>query len=81
MDAVLGDIQIADPDLADITPRSVGKQEKKSKDKKEKKEKEGKEEKKEKKEKKDKKRKHSDVNGTVEVVVCNLGWSGAARCL
>jgi nucleolar protein 56 len=61
MDAVLGDIQIADPDVADITPRSVGKQEKKSKDKKEKKDKEGKEL------KKDKKRKHSDVNGAVEV--------------
>jgi nucleolar protein 56 len=57
MDAVLGDIQIADV-AADETPK------KKSKDKKEKKEKKDKEGKEH---KKDKKRKHSDVNGGVEV--------------
>lgn len=59
MDAVLGDINIADPtadaDMADITPRAVQKQEKKSKDKKEKS--------KDKEHKKDKKRRHSEVNG------------------
>jgi nucleolar protein 56 len=60
MDAVLGDINIADPtadaDMADITPRAVQKQEKKSKDKK-------KEKSKDKEHKKDKKRRHSEVNG------------------
>jgi nucleolar protein 56 len=63
MDTVLGDINVtdptADPDMADITPRAVQKQEKKSKDK---------GEKKEKKDKKDKKRRHSEVNGDEEVV-------------
>jgi nucleolar protein 56 len=62
MDAVLGDINIADPsadaDMEDIAPSSVAKQEKKSKDKK--KEKSG-----DKEGKKDKKRRHSEaVNGT-----------------
>ncbi|PSS09032.1 hypothetical protein M430DRAFT_109154 [Amorphotheca resinae ATCC 22711] len=62
MDAVLGDINVAEPDgdvdMADITP----KKEKKSKDKKDKKEKKEKSKDKEEKEhKKDKKRKHSDV--------------------
>jgi nucleolar protein 56 len=61
MDKVLGDINVtdptADPDMADITPRAVQKQEKKSKDKGEKKEKD----------KKDKKRRHSEVNGSEEV--------------
>lgn len=65
MDKVLGDINVtdptADPDMADITPRAVQKQEKKSKDKGEKKEK------KDKKDKKDKKRRHSEVNGDEEV--------------
>ncbi|KAG0647052.1 Ribosome biosynthesis sik1 [Hyphodiscus hymeniophilus] len=64
MDAVLGDINIADPtadaDMEDIAPSSVPKQEKKSKDKKkEKKDKEG---------KKDKKRRHSEANGVEEEV-------------
>ena len=62
MDKVLGDIHVsdplADPDMADITPRAVQKQEKKSKDK---------GEKEEKKDKKDKKRRHSEVNGDEEV--------------
>lgn len=65
MDAVLGDINIADPSAdADIVPRAVQKQEKKekSKDKKEKKEKS-----KVKEEKKDKKRRHSEVNGDAEL--------------
>ncbi|CZT42663.1 probable SIK1-involved in pre-rRNA processing [Rhynchosporium secalis] len=57
MDAVLGDIKIADPtadpDMADITPRATQKQEKKSKDKKEKS--------KDKDSKKDKKRRHSEA--------------------
>jgi nucleolar protein 56 len=69
MDAVLGDINIADPtagaEMADIAPRSVSKQEKKLNDKK--KEKKDKEDKEEKKEKKEKKRRHSDVNGDKEV--------------
>jgi nucleolar protein 56 len=47
MDSILGDINVADPtagedsdqEMADLAPRSVGKQEKKKKDKKEKKEK------------------------------------------
>lgn len=56
MDAVLGDIKIADPtvdaDMADIVPSSATKQEKKSKEKKDK--------------SKDKKRRHSEVNGDVE---------------
>jgi len=60
MDAVLGDINIAEPtadaDMADITPRAVQKQEKKSKDRK-------KEKSKDKEHKKDKKRRHSEVNG------------------
>jgi nucleolar protein 56 len=60
MDAVLGDINIADPtadaDMEDIAPSSVAKQEKKSKDKK--KDKEG---------KTDKKRRHSEVNGDEEI--------------
>jgi len=65
MDAVLGDIHIADPtsddvDMADITPRAIQKQEKKSKDKKEKKEKS--------KDKSEKKRRHSEVNGDGEAV-------------
>lgn len=64
MDAVLGDINIADPtadpDMADIAPSSVAKQGKKSKDKK-------KEKSKDKEQKKDKKRRHSEaVNGTEE---------------
>lgn len=66
MDAVLGDINIADPsadaDMADIAPRAIQKQEKKSKDKKEKKEKS-----KDKEDKKDKKRRHSEVNGDAEL--------------
>jgi len=66
MDAVLGDINIADPtadaDMEDIAPSSVAKQEKKLKDKKEKKDKEGK------KDKKDKKRRHSEVNGDQELL-------------
>lgn len=61
MDAVLGDIKIADPsadpEMADITPRAVQKQEKKEKKEKSK-DKEG---------KKDKKRRHSEVNGDEEV--------------
>merc|ERR1712093_842711 len=56
MDAVLGDIKVADPtadaDMADIAPRAIQKQEKKSKDKKEKS--------KDKELKKDKKRRHSE---------------------
>jgi len=66
MDAVLGDINIADPsadaDMADITPQAVQKQEKKVKDKKEKQAKS-----KDKEEKKDKKRRHSEVNGDTEL--------------
>jgi len=66
MDAVLGDINIADPtadtDMADITPRAVQKQEKKSMDKKEKKAKS-----KDKEHKRDKKRRHSEVNGDADV--------------
>ncbi|RDW67984.1 putative SIK1 [Coleophoma cylindrospora] len=57
MDAVLGDINIAEPEddveMADAAPK-----EKKSKDKKEKKDKDS---------KKDKKRRHSEVNGDAEV--------------
>ncbi|KAK0113762.1 snoRNP complex protein nop56 [Cadophora gregata f. sp. sojae] len=57
MDAVLGDIKVADPtadaDMADITPRAIQKQEKKSKEKKEKS--------KDKDSKKDKKRRHSEA--------------------
>ncbi|EHL01320.1 putative Nucleolar protein 56 [Glarea lozoyensis 74030] len=68
MDAVLGDINIADPtadtEMADVAPRAVGKQEKKAKDKKEKKEKS--KDKDAKKDKKDKKRRHSEVNGDQE---------------
>ncbi|TGO47044.1 hypothetical protein BCON_0296g00030 [Botryotinia convoluta] len=68
MDAVLGDINVEDPnaedtEMADIAPTSVSKQEKKSKDKKEKKEKKDKSEKSE---KKDKKRRHSEANGEEE---------------
>jgi len=66
MDAVLGDINIADPavdaDMADITPRAAQKQEKRFKDKKEKKEKS-----KDKEHKKDKKRRHSEANGDTDV--------------
>ncbi|KAL3426278.1 Nucleolar protein 56 [Phlyctema vagabunda] len=51
MDAVLGDINIEDPEMADIAPRAVQKQEKKSKDKKD---------------KKDKKRRHSEVAADAE---------------
>ena len=57
MDQVLGDINIVDPDMADIAPRAVQKQEKKSKEEKEK----------SKKDKKDKKRRHSEVNGNEDV--------------
>ncbi|KAG9244326.1 pre-rRNA processing nucleolar protein-like protein Sik1 [Calycina marina] len=67
MDAVLGDINIADPtaedDMEDIAPSSVPKREKKSKDKKEKKEKKEKDG-----SSKDKKRRHSEVNGDAEAV-------------
>jgi len=68
MDAVLGDLQIADPtdedfDMADIAPRAIQKQEEKSKGKKDKKEKS-----KDKEGKKDKKRRRSEVNGDAEVV-------------
>ncbi|KAH7382871.1 pre-rRNA processing nucleolar protein-like protein Sik1 [Cadophora sp. MPI-SDFR-AT-0126] len=62
MDAVLGDIKVADPtadaDMADIAPRAIQKQEKKSKDKKEKS--------KDKESKKDKKRRHSEAAGDEE---------------
>merc|ERR1712144_165708 len=55
MDAVLGDIKVADPtadaDMADIAPRAIQKQEKKSKDKES---------------KKDKKRRHSEAAGDEE---------------
>lgn len=69
MDAVLGDINIADPsandvDMADITPGVVQGQEKMSKDKKDKKGKS--KDKEDKKGKKDKKRRHSEVNGNAE---------------
>lgn len=61
MDSILGDLAV-DPEMADITPRAVQKQEKKSKDKKSK----DKSEKKDKEDKKEKKRKHND-DGDVEV--------------
>lgn len=64
MNAVLGDLNVADPtadpEMADITPRAVQKQEKKEK-------KEKKEKSKDKEGKKDKKRRHSEVNGDEEV--------------
>ncbi|EKD14996.1 uncharacterized protein L3040_003807 [Drepanopeziza brunnea f. sp. 'multigermtubi'] len=65
MDAVLGDIKVADPsedaEMADITPQAVQKQEKRSKDKKEKS--------KDKTSKKDKKRRHSEANGDEDAAV------------